>query len=358
MSIDCQTASEMSYVNNDRVKTKAALLFSKLKEHLKSVKQDESLFFNKDETVYIPDLHGDFVHLIITLYRHGLLEEDEVNEPRFHLRKDFKYVFLGDFYDRAPDSAVIDFWLNLQIKNQIEIYRLVGNHEMAFFERNEKGYPIIFPSQDSIMDTSYNFRITEDLLKNIAEGSILAAYTDGNILYVHSYIINDDYKELGLETNVNITDFARALNKRFQKHGQDSYKVFFNYKKDGRYNWKEIMKPFKDDPLFDIHKSKNEMHTSFIWRRTGIPTLNVYPTELEAEIPDDVYQIVGHTPVFSFRIPNNQSVASPFVLSSKTGSGKIQFSDVGIGYYYKKDDFERPEVSIKIIPLMLENILH
>ncbi len=89
------------------------------------------------------------------------------------------------------------------------------------------------------------------------------------------------------------------------------------------------------------------MHTSFIWRRTGIPALNIYPTELYVEIPDDVYQIVGHTPVFSFRLPNKQSATLPFVLSSQTGTGKIQFSDVGIGYYYKKDDFERPEVIIK-----------
>ena len=241
-----QTAAAMPYANNDKIRSKAESLFIKLKEHLKSVKPEESLFFKDGETVYIPDLHGDFVHLIITLYRHGVLELD------LNLKKDFKYVFLGDFYDRAPDADVIDFWLNTQIKNNLKIYRLVGNHEMAFLERNEKGYPVIFPSQDSIIDTSNNFQITENLLKNIGEGKLLAAYVDCgrdvacnvSTLYVHSYIMNDDFTELGLEHNTNILNFANALNKRFQQHGQDSYNVFLNCKKEGKYNWKEIIKPF------------------------------------------------------------------------------------------------------------------
>lgn len=333
-----QTTTEMSYANNDQVKNKAELLFSKLKEYLKSIKPDESLVFKNGETVYIPDIHGDFVHLIVTLYRHGIVDS------ALRLKRDFKYVFLGDFYDRAPDADVVDSWLNTQIKNSLEIYRLAGNHEMAFLERNEKGYPVIFPSQDSIIDASSNFRITGDLIKSIAEGNILAAYSDENILYVHSYIINDDYKELGLEVNSNVFNFAIALNQRFKQHGQNAYKVFLNCKKEEKYNWKEIIKPFKDDPLFDIYKGKNDINTSFIWRRTGLPALNIYPAELDVEIPNDVYQIVGHTPVFLFNIPQNQHFTCPFVLSSKTGTGKIQFSDIGIGYYYKKDDFERPEV--------------
>ncbi len=342
-----QTASEMPYANNEKIKSKAELLFPKLIEYLKSVKKDESLFFKKNEVVYIPDIHGDFVHLIITLYRHGLLET--LHATSLALNKNHKYIFLGDFYDRAPDSDVIDYWLNKQIKNGLEIYRLVGNHEMAFLERNEEGYPIIFPSQDSIKDASNNFQITEDLLKNISDGNILAAYCNEHALYVHSYITNDDYTELGLSRDSSILDFVIVLNKRFKEHGQESYNTFLNCKKEKIYNWKSIIKPFKDDPLFDIHKIKNEMHSSFIWRRTGLPTLNMFPSELDVEIPDNVYQIVGHTPVFLFRIPNNQSVASPFVLSSTNGTGKIQFSDVGIGYYYKKDDFERLEVSIKTI---------
>ena len=72
----------------------------------------------------------------------------------------------------------------------------------------------------------------------------------------------------------------------------------------------------------------------------------MYPLELDIDIPDNVYQVVGHTPVFSFNLPANQETRKPFILSSKKGNGKIQFSDVGMGYYYKNDDLERPEVMI------------
>ena len=330
----------MSYANSDFIKNKSLVLIEKLSEHLKLVKQDEHLFFRNGETIYVPDIHGDFVHLITTLYKHGVLEIS------LNLKKDFKYVFLGDFYDRAPDSDVVDFWLNSQIKNGNEIYRLIGNHEMAFLERNVDGYPIIFPSQDSIKDASNNFQITECLLKNIAEGNLIAAYVDGEVLYVHSYIISDDFVELGLDKNADILNFVIALNERFHEHGRKSYEVFLDCKKKNEYDWEAVIKPFKDDSLFDITKTRNEINTSFLWRRTGVTVLNIFPAELEAPIPDNVYQIVGHTPVFSFNIPNKQSVTSPFILSLKDGSGKVQFSDVGIGYYYKKDSFERPEVVI------------
>ncbi len=335
-----KTTAAMSYANSDLIRNKSLALIEKLKEHLKSVKKDESLFFNKGETVYIPDIHGDFVHLLITLYRHGVLELE------LNLKKDLKYVFLGDFYDRTPDSDVIDFWLNSQIKNGNEIYRLLGNHEFAFFMRKEKGYPIIFPSQDAIKDISNNFQITECILKNIADRNLIAAYVDEmKILYVHSYIINDDFIELGLDINSDIINFAIALNKRLQEHGKKAYEIFLDCKKKNKYDWEKVIEPFNADPLFDIEKIKDEINTAFLWRRTGVSMLNVFPAELEVPIPDNVYQIVGHTPVFSFNIPNRQSVNCPFVLSKETG--KVQFSDVGIGYYYKNDSFERQEVVIK-----------
>ena len=75
-----QTAAEMPYANNLQIEAKAKHLSEKLIDHLKTIKKDELLFFNQGETVYIPDCHGDFVHLIITLYRYGLLE-GEVSEP-------------------------------------------------------------------------------------------------------------------------------------------------------------------------------------------------------------------------------------------------------------------------------------
>jgi len=339
-----QTAQEMPYANIEKIKDKATDLYKKLTEHLKQIKKDKTLFFTKGETVCIPDLHGDFVHLIITLHRYGVIDE------KLNLKKDFEYVFLGDFYDRAPDSDSIDYWLNNQIKNKTKIHRLIGNHEMAFFERDPNGYPVIFPSQDSIKDITNDFTITENLFKNISEGNILAAYVNripATTLYVHSYVINDDYKELGLEVNSDIFIFAQKLNERFKVHGQYAYDVFLNQRKEGHFDWKVIMKSFNDDPLFNLYKKKNDISTSFIWRRTGVPVLNVYPVEFDVDIPNDIYQIVGHTPVFSFALPKSSETTKPFVIKAKNGTGQVQFSDVGIGYHYKSD-FERPEVLIKL----------
>jgi len=337
-----KTAAEMPYANSEHIKEKANLLVKKLIEYLSSVNVDDSISFAKGETVYVPDIHGDFVHLIITLYRHGLVDKD------LNLNNDFQYVFLGDFYDRAPDSDIVDFWFNNQIKKDLNVFRLVGNHEIAFFERDPNGYPVIFPSQDSIKDISNNFQVTEDLLMNIASGNILAAYVDKSadmpILYVHSYVINDDYEELGLSKDTDISIFAFSLNERFKIHGQQAYDLFCESKKSGRFDWKAIMHSFNNDPLFNIYKKKNEISTSFLWRRTSIPTLRVFDAELDVEIPENVYQIVGHTPVFSFSLPSEQAINKPFIISSKKSTGKIQFSDVGIGYYYKENEFERPEV--------------
>lgn len=335
-----KTTSEMPYANSEQIKKKAEELFKKLKEYLKSINKYDISFIQGD-TVYIPDIHGDFVHLIITLHKHKLLDED------LNLKKDFQYVFLGDFYDRAPDSDVIDFWLNNQIKNNLNIYRLIGNHEMAFFERDPNGYPLLFPSHDSIKDIANNFTVTEDILMNIATGNILAAYTNDQTLYAHSYIINDDYEELGLRTNTDISIFVFSLNERLKTLGQYCFNLFKECKKSGKYNWKNIMKPFNDDPLFNIYNEKNDISTSFLWRRTALPKLKMFPAELDVDIPDNVYQIVGHTPIFLFNLPKDQLMNKPFTLRAKKGTGKIQFSDVGIGYYYKNDDFERPEVFIE-----------
>lgn len=343
-----KVAGEMLYANDEGTKSKAKSLLEKLSEYLKSVKKDKNLFFEKGETVYIPDCHGDFIHLIITLHRHGLLNAN------LDLKKENSCIFLGDFYDRAPLSDVIDFWLNNQIKRDLKIYRLIGNHEYAFLERDENDYPVIFPSQDSIKDIENNFQITESLLRNIANGNLLATYVQNPLsthtstlstLYIHSYAINNDFIELGLKPDTDIFNFAITLNERLKKHGQYAYDVFLDCKKRQRYDWKEITKSFQEDNLFNIHKTKNDISTSFMWRRTGVPTLNMFPVEIDVEIPENVYQIVGHTPVFYFDLPRNHPINVPFVISSKKGTGKIQFSDVGIGYHYK-NDFERPEVII------------
>lgn len=341
---DFKSASLMSYAENSSVVDKTILLVDKLKDYLKTIKKDSHLFFLNGEVVYIPDIHGDFVHLITTLYRHGVLDND------LNLKKTHDYVFLGDFYDRGHDSDSIDYWVNKQIEKGVKIFRLIGNHEMAFFERDPSGYPVILPAQDSVKDIANNFQVTENLLKSIAEGSILAAYVSSDpihdfpILYIHSFAINDDFTELGLEKNSDIYAFAHALNERLKKHGEYAYNLFLDFKKTNKIDWKLMMKSFLDDPLFNMYSKRNDINTSFIWRRTGLPALKIYPLDLdEVEIPD-VYQIVGHTPVFFFKLPNAEN-NRPLILTHKDGKGKVQFSDVGMGYHYK-EELSRLEVVI------------
>ncbi len=339
-----QSTAKMSYADNTHITDKTNALVEKLIEYLKNIKKDNHLFFSNGETVYIPDIHGDFVHLITTLYRHGLLDS-ELNLKRTH-----DYIFLGDVYDRGHYSDCVDHWLNKQIENKTKIFRLIGNHEMGFFERDPNNFPLIFPAQDAVIDINNNFQVTENLLKNIAEGNVLAAYVaddklqDYPILYIHSFAINDDFIELGLEKNCDVYIFAHALNERLKKHGKYAYDLFLEFKKTNRFDWKSIMKSFNEDPLFNMYSKRNDINTSFIWRRTGIPALKIFPTNInDIDIPN-IYQIVGHTPVFLFKL-SNLEINAPLVITNDERSGKIQFSDVGLGYHFK-EAFDRPEVII------------
>lgn len=336
----------MPYADSDYIKEKYNYLRKQIVDYLPNLNIDPKLFFMTGETVTVPDLHGDFTHFIQTLYLHGAVSENLESSDSF------SYVFLGDIYDRAPDSDVIDFWLNKQIKTNKKVFRLIGNHEIAFCVRDKEGFPIIFPSQDSIKDISNNFLITEELLRNIASGNMLAAYAETSelalqsTLYVHSYVVDDDFLQLGLEKEANIELFAHTLNERFKLLGQKALEIFAYGKDSNNFDWEGIKGVFHEDPLFNFYGSKRDIETSFIWRRTGIPALKTYPAELDINIPNNIYQIVGHTPVFSFNLPSKQSVNKPFVLQAKVGGGMVQFSDVGIGYYYKPDDLKRPNVVI------------
>lgn len=341
--------SEMIYANTNTVRQKSVALIEKLSQFIQAnkgnlaLKENPSLFFKDGDTVPISDVHGDFIHLMLTLHRHGLLDKD------LNLKENFPYVFLGDIYDRGDDADVIDHWLNIQIQRGVKIHRLVGNHEMSFFYRTSEGYPTIHPSNDIYNDMDNNYQVTEDLLRNIANGSLLAAYLDPkktdtgySKLYVHSFITNKDYERLGLEPNSDISIFVNELNKRFRECGKIAYQRFMEGRHKDKFDWEAINQPFRDDPLFTPLKTSGK-RDSIVWRRTEKVDSDHNSTEIKAEIPNNVYQIVGHTPVhyFTGTHPGNK----PLIIGVKTGNGKVQFSDVGIGYYYE-NDFERQALVI------------
>lgn len=353
-------AAVMPYANLGSIPEKAHALLAAISKHLESVPQEADLFFTPGDTVPIPDLHGDFVHLMLILHRHGLLEGG-VPEP--HLRKEFQYVLLGDIYNRGKDADVIDFWLNKQIERGVEIYRLLGNHELFFVMRRYDGNPLCMlpikdvPFNDTERDMANDFRVTESLLKNIKDGKLLASYVsfkneNGNEasvpeLYAHTYVTSNLLEGLGL-LGQDITQGTASVNETLKKLGADSYERFMDCKVKGRYNWPDISEPFFSSSLFNIQsKNAKGMHDSYTMRITGLSkNRGKISARLPDKIPSGIYQIVGHTRVASFDVPEGFPKDRPMIFPSKDGDAFVQFSDVGIGQDFSEDSFERPRVII------------
>ena len=333
----------MDYADNLSVKDRLYFLTNQLIDFLAD---QASKYKIAVKDIYIPDLHGDIIHLILTLHNHNLLDGN------LNLSKDHNYIFLGDVYDRGEDACLIDAWINVQVLNGSNIIRLLGNHELGFLIRKNDGLPLLHPAQDSINDVKFGFQITESLLKNMSQGNIKACHLSDlmienySVFYVHSYIIEDDFKELGISVDSPIKTFSNALNTRLMKKSKEAYEIFLRGKSSGVIDWTGIRDVFLSDLMFNPETERNDMKTSFLWRRSGIANLNIYPNEILVKIPDKVYQIVGHTPVFKFNMNDNSKIKSPIIYSSSLSNGKVQFSDVGMGYFYDSDSFERPEVRL------------
>lgn len=363
--IHFNTASPMLYTNRDEVIEKADKLTKKLKKHLENIDENEELTFKANEIVVIPDIHGDFVHLMITLKRHGLLNDD------LNLKKKYKYVFLGDFYNRGKDSDVVDNWVNKQIELGREIYRLIGNHELLFLFRDENGNPLTkiraydkegnitkIPANDIQKDTQEGYQITEEILQKIANGTLLAAYSSHDkkflapILKVHSFVTKGDFDLLEVEVD-DVDNFTRKLNELLIELGKDAYQRFLDCKQKEKFNWEEIREPFTRKTFFNIFKrDANGRFVGYLNRVTGVVevkngdvTTKKISTAFSDELPKGVYQIVGHTNVADFNLPE-MSPIRPLIIRDNDRDSHVQFSDVGIGFYSKNRSLKRPEVVI------------
>lgn len=353
-----QKAAPMPYANDLEITDKAETLMACLAFYLSSVESDPNLFFKMGDIVPIPDIHGDFVHLISTLHRHGLLNSE------LDLKREFNYVFLGDFYNRGKDADIVDCWLNKQIDNEITIYRIAGNHELFFLARDEHGklrfklrnpktgekYPI--PSYDIDNDIENNYLLTEELLKNIKDGSLLAAYTsldrENNIpkLYAHTFTTNNDFKKLGLDES-NLISFVESANERFKILGADSYQRFMDSKNKGKFDWQEIAQPLFSEPLFNIfYRDKNQRVDAFFMRVTGLNDKLKIVSKISDEIPEGVYQVVGHTRVRDFDLPDGFPTNKPLILPDEESKAFVQFTDIGMGSYYDQKKIDRPDIII------------
>ena len=351
-----QTASPMLYANDLEIADKAETLFARLAYYLKNIAPDPNLFFQTGDIVPIPDIHGDFVHLITTLHRHGLLNCE------LDLKKDFNYVFLGDFYNNGKDADIVDYWLNKQINNGITIYRIAGNHELFFLARDKEGklrfklrdprdgkeFPIL--ANDIEKDIENNYQVTEELLKSIKDGNLLASHTALNtksnipFLYAHTFVTTEDQKRAGVDKE-EIVSFTQSANERFRSLGAESYTRFMDSKNRGTFDWKEIAEPIFSEPLFNIfYRDKNQRVDAFFMRVTGLDAKLKIVSKINDEIPDGVYQVVGHTRIPDFDLPNSCPVNKPLILPGKDGKAFVQFSDIGMGIYYNERTYDRPEV--------------
>ena len=352
-----KTASQMPYANNIQIADKAERLILQLISHyLKNIEPEPKSFFKSGEIIPIPDIHGDFVHLITMLHKHVLLD----NELNFN--KDFTYLFLGDFYNRGKDANLVDYWLNKQISKGTKIYRIAGNHELFFLARNadgktkitlrdpRDGKQIPIHAFDVENDMNNGYQITEELLNSIKTGNLLTACTfldaENNIpkLYSHTFVTSEDLGKLSVD-KLDIVSFVQSANERFKMAGTESYQRFMDSKTTGKFDWEEISEPIFKEPLFNIfYRDKNHRVDALFMRVTGLNNRLKIITEINDNIPEGIYQTVGHTKVTDFDLPDGVPINRPLILADKDSKAFVQFSDIAMGTYYSEDDINRPEV--------------
>jgi serine/threonine protein phosphatase 1 len=98
-------------------------------------------------TFAIGDIHGDLTSLQTLIERlPAFTAEDTV-------------VFLGDYMDRGPESAaVIDHVRALEKRGPAKVVALRGNHEDAWIQIIDKGWPeFVFPRQNGCLECYRSF---------------------------------------------------------------------------------------------------------------------------------------------------------------------------------------------------------
>jgi serine/threonine protein phosphatase 1 len=98
-------------------------------------------------TFAIGDIHGDLTALQTLFERLPALTKDDT------------VVFLGDFIDRGPESAgVVDFVRKHEDKSPGKIVSLRGNHEDAWIQVIDKGWPeFIMPRANGCLESFRSF---------------------------------------------------------------------------------------------------------------------------------------------------------------------------------------------------------
>ena len=98
-------------------------------------------------TFAIGDIHGDLTALHTLFDRLPALSSEDT------------LVFLGDYLDRGPESAgVIDFVRKLEDQGPAKVVALRGNHEDAWIQVIDKGWPeFIMPRSNGCLESYRSF---------------------------------------------------------------------------------------------------------------------------------------------------------------------------------------------------------
>jgi serine/threonine protein phosphatase 1 len=98
-------------------------------------------------TFAIGDIHGDLTALQTLFERLPVLTRDDT------------IVFLGDYIDRGPESAgVVEFVRTLDNTTPAKIVALRGNHEDAWLQVIDQGWPeFVMPRQNGCFETYRSF---------------------------------------------------------------------------------------------------------------------------------------------------------------------------------------------------------
>lgn len=152
-------------------------------------------------TIAIGDIHGDISHLDRLLGRLPKLEREDT------------LVFLGDYVDRGPSSAeVVARVREIQGTSPAKVVALRGNHEDAWIQVAEKGWPeFIIPRGNGCLEALRSFKGQEppgedevptmEELKEMLTASFLSPdvlswmrdlpyfYEDEHAIYVHAGLI-------------------------------------------------------------------------------------------------------------------------------------------------------------------------
>lgn len=224
----------------------------------------------------VGDIHGCYKELLELM---DLIIDDAGED-------DAKIVFLGDYVDRGPDSAlVVDYLDGLRVSEEknIEYVFLKGNHEdmliKAIFES---------PSRDDLDMFYYNGGTTTK-----------QSYTDNNFIF-------KDHEE-----------FYKSL-VRYHRHGD----FFFVH---------ATLPPARS--MKDAFNNFVFGEDAFLWAREWV--------DYDGEFPEDVFVVHGHTPVAQVTFHKNQ-------VNIDTGCvfGKEHSENYGVLTAVRLDGRDKDEIKV------------